>query len=114
MSVQLIQQYHAQVEKITRYSGTRKETAVRKPFHDLLEHYARQKNLELIGELDYRSAIEWILNRYKERKPRDPTIREKFNTYRFADYKEQVVELLFRVTTASVETMKIIGEMPNA
>ncbi len=48
MSVQLIQQYHAQVDKIIRYGGTRKETAVRKPFHDLLEHYARQKNLELI------------------------------------------------------------------
>lgn len=55
MSVQLIQQYHAQVDKIIRYGGTRKETAVRKPFHDLLEHYARQKNLELIGELDYRT-----------------------------------------------------------
>jgi hypothetical protein len=23
-----------------------------------------------------------------ERKPKDPTIREQFNTYRFADYKE--------------------------
>jgi predicted DNA-binding ribbon-helix-helix protein len=54
MSIQLIQQYHAQVEKIIRYGGTRKETAVRKPFHDLLEQYARQKNLELIGEFDYR------------------------------------------------------------
>ncbi|MCB9420754.1 MAG: N-6 DNA methylase [Ardenticatenaceae bacterium] len=56
MSIQLIQQYHAQVEKIIRYGGTRKETAVRKPFHDLLEQYARQKNLELIGELDYRTG----------------------------------------------------------
>ncbi len=43
MSIQLIQQYHAQVEKIIRYGGTRKETAVRKPFHDLLEHCAWQK-----------------------------------------------------------------------
>ena len=55
MSIQLIQQYHAQVEKIIRYGGTRKETAVRKPFHDLLEQYARQRSLELIGELDYRT-----------------------------------------------------------
>ena len=55
MSVQLIQQYYTQVEKIIRYGGTRKETAVRKPFHDLLEQYARQRNLELIGELDYRT-----------------------------------------------------------
>ena len=29
------------------------------------------------------SALEWVLDQYKERKPRDPTIREKFNTYRF-------------------------------
>ena len=41
----------------------------------------------------------------------DPTIAEKFNTYRFADYKEQVINLLERVCTVSVETMKIIREM---
>ncbi len=55
MSRQLIEQYHAQVEKIIRYGGSRKETAVRKPFQDLLEHYARQKNLEMIAELEYRT-----------------------------------------------------------
>ena len=59
------------------------------------------------------SALGWILERYKERKPKDPTIREKFNTYKFADYKEQVIDLLMRVTTVSVETMKIIKEMPE-
>ncbi|MBI5652710.1 MAG: hypothetical protein HZC40_20030 [Chloroflexi bacterium] len=66
---------------------------------------------------DYRlgtySALEWILERYKERAPKDPTIREKFNTYRFADYKEQVIELLQRVCTISVATMKIIEQMPK-
>lgn len=65
---------------------------------------------------DYRlgtySALEWILERYKEKKPKDPTIAEKFNTYRFADYKEQVIDLLGRVCTVSVETMRIIREMP--
>ncbi|MCA9927259.1 MAG: hypothetical protein KC419_02230, partial [Anaerolineales bacterium] len=55
MSVQLIQQYHAQVEKIIRYGGSRKESSVRKPFQDLLEAYARQRNLEMIAELDYRT-----------------------------------------------------------
>jgi len=58
------------------------------------------------------SALEWVIERYKERTPKDPTIREKFNTYRFADYKEQVIDLLRRVTTVSVETMKIIKQMP--
>ncbi len=52
-----------------------------------------------------------ILDQYKEKKPKDKTIAEKFNTYRFADYKEQVIELLKKVTTVSVETMKIIREM---
>jgi hypothetical protein len=231
MSVQLIQQYHAKVEKIIRYGGSRNEGSVRKPFQDLLEQYARQRNLELIGELEYRtrrghtvypdgtlkdalrqdwgyweskdekddleaeiatkfakgypannilfedtqtavlyqageevgrvdfrdataldallarfvsyeneevrqfreaienfsrdipplvweyklgnrSAVEWVLDRYKERKPRDPTIREKFNSYRFRDYKEDVIELIGRVTAVSLATMQIIEQMP--
>ncbi len=59
------------------------------------------------------TAIEWILERYKEKNPKDPTIREKFNNYKFADYKEQVIDLISRVCTVSVETMKIIAQMPE-
>jgi hypothetical protein len=33
---------------------------------------------------------------------------EKFNTHRFADYKEKVIDLLMQVTTVGRETMKII------
>ncbi len=62
-------------------------------------------------KLGNRSALEWVLDQYKEKKPRDPTIAEKFNTYRFTDYKEHVIDLLKRVCTVSVETMRIIGEM---
>jgi len=58
-------------------------------------------------------ALEWVLDRYKERKPRDPTIRERFDTYRFADYKEHVIDLLRRVCTVSVETTSIIRQMPE-
>jgi len=61
--------------------------------------------------LGNRSALEWILDQYKEKKPKDPTIAEKFNTYRFADYKAHVINLLKRVCTVSMETMKIIEEM---
>ena len=61
--------------------------------------------------LGSRSALEWVLDQYKERKPRDPTIRERFNTYRFADYKERVIDLLRRVCTVSVETVKIVDEL---
>ena len=70
------------------------------------------------GAWDYklgnRSALEWILDQYKEFKPKDPTIREKFDTYRFADYKEKVIDLLMRVTTVSVETQRIVEEMRKA
>ena len=62
-------------------------------------------------KLGNRSAIEWILDQYKEKKPSDPTIAEKFNTYKFADYKDKVIDLIKRVTTVSVETMKIIKQM---
>jgi predicted helicase len=55
--------------------------------------------------------LEWILDQYKESKPSDPTIAEKFNTYRFADYKTQVIDLLQKVCTVSVETMRIVREM---
>lgn len=64
--------------------------------------------------LGNRSAIDWVLDQYKETKPKDPTIREKFNTYRFADYKEQVIDLLARVTTVSVETVRITEAMKKA
>ncbi len=34
--------------------------------------------------------------------------RRKFNTYRFCDYKEKVIDLLACVTRVSVETVKIV------
>ena len=62
-------------------------------------------------QLGSRSALEWVLDQYKEKKPRDPTIRERFNTYRFADHKERVIDLLQRVCTVSVKTMDIVDDM---
>ena len=64
--------------------------------------------------LGNRSSLEWILDQYKEKKPKDPTIREKFNTYRFADYKEKVIDLLMRVTTVSFRTGGIVRAMRDA
>lgn len=60
-----------------------------------------------------RSALEWVLERHKETTPKDPTIRELFNTYRFADHKERVIELLGKVTHVSLETGRILSEMPT-
>ena len=61
--------------------------------------------------LGSRSALEWVLDQYKEKKPRDPTIAAKFNTYRLADYKENVIGLLRRVCTVSVRTMEVVDGM---
>ena len=61
--------------------------------------------------LGSRSALEWVLDQYKEKKPRDPTIRERFDTYRFADHKERVIDLLMRVCAVSVKTMDIVDRM---
>ncbi|MDD2535680.1 MAG: N-6 DNA methylase [Macromonas bipunctata] len=62
-------------------------------------------------QLGNRCAIDWVLDQYKEKKPKDPTIRERFNTYRFADHKEKVIDLLARVTTVSVQTVAITQAM---
>ncbi len=83
----------------------------------ILDEMTRLEGIPAIAwdyKLGNRSALEWILDQYKEKKPKDPTIAAKFNTYRFADYKEQVIDLLDRVCTVSVETMKIIQQMPEA
>lgn len=38
----------------------------------------------------------------------------KFNTYRFADYKDTVIDLIGRVTRVSIETMEIVEAMKFA
>ena len=62
-------------------------------------------------KLGNRSALHWILDQYKEKKPEDKTIAEKFNAYKFADYKETVIDLLQRVCTVSVKTVEIMEAM---
>ena len=55
MSIQLIQKYYADVDKIIRYGGSRNESSLRKPFQDLLEQYARAKNLVVVAEVEMTS-----------------------------------------------------------
>lgn len=64
-------------------------------------------------QLGNRSALEWVLDQYKEKTPSDKTILEKFNSYQFADYKEHVISLLQRVCTVSTETVKIVELFPR-
>lgn len=67
------------------------------------------------GAWDYRlgnrSAIDWVLDQHKEKTIKDPTVREKFNTYRFADYKESCIALLAKVVRVSVDTVAITDAM---
>ncbi len=118
---------HINYETVEPYNLERKEVAVKE------QPKAKLKALKDIGvlqldestelhnipkeaweyKLGNRSALGWILDQYKEKKPSDPTIAEKFNTYKFADYKEQVVDLLKRVCTVSVETVRTLAKMQN-
>lgn len=74
--------------------------------------------------LDYtissRSAVEFVLEFYKESKNRinpkssdDPLIRDRFNTYNFADYKEYAIDTLCRVITVSIETINLKAKLKN-
>ena len=77
------------------------------------DHTARHSPEAWEYQLGSRSALEWVLDQYKERKPKDPTIAEKFNTYCFSDHKEQVIDLLRKVCTVSVGTMEIVDGMTH-
>lgn len=63
---------------------------------------------------EYRSELDRIhaaSGSKRERTPRDPTVRARFNTYHFADYKESMIGLLARVVTVSLETVKFMEAM---
>jgi predicted helicase len=65
-------------------------------------------------QLGSRSALEWVMYEYADFTPKDPTIREKFNIYRFADHKEDVIVLLGQVCRVSIETVAIMKEMRDS
>ena len=61
-----------------------------------------------------KNPLEWILEFYKEPKNQisskssnDEGVQKRFNTYKFADHKEEVITLLNRVTTVCVETVRM-------
>jgi len=53
MSVQQIHQYHANVERVIRYSGSRNESALRKCFHDLLRRVCTVsvETMAIVGQM---------------------------------------------------------------
>ena len=62
-------------------------------------------------ELGSRSALEWVLDQHKEKKPRDPTIRAQFDNYRLSDRKERLIDLLAKICAISVQTMEVVDDM---
>lgn len=57
MSLQLISQYQAKLERLVSYGGSRNETSVRAAFQELLDRYAASKNLALVTELEYGTRL---------------------------------------------------------
>ena len=47
----------------------------------------------------------------KNANPETPQYGSGFNAYRFADYKDEVIDLLQRVCTVSVATMDVVDDM---
>lgn len=90
MSQLLIHEYLGQLDLIKKVRGSQRETIVRGAFKDLLKVWGRQ---------------------HKEKKPEAPPVREKFDTYRVADHKEKVVDLLQDVTKVSVQTVRVTEVM---
>src|ERR1039458_3858646 len=108
MSQILIQQYLNQLQDLRKVSGAHRESVVREAFKDLLKGWARSHDLVFVPEYE-------IETKTKDRRYVDGALLyEKFDTYRFADYKEKVIDLLRRVTRVSVETQKMVAAMKVA
>ncbi|MDR3286559.1 MAG: N-6 DNA methylase, partial [Prevotellaceae bacterium] len=55
MSAHTIHQYYAEVEKIIHFGGTKKETAIRNAFYNLLNDYAKQRGLIVVAEVSIKT-----------------------------------------------------------
>jgi predicted helicase len=56
MSEFSIQEYQNEVEKIIHFGGTKKETAIRNAFYNLLNEYAKQKGLMIVTEIEIKAT----------------------------------------------------------
>lgn len=121
-----LMELHINYETVAPYPLTIQEAALRKetPKAKLRaipedETIIIDENTTLTGlpetawtyKLGNRSALHWILDQYKEKTPDDATIAAQFNTYKFAEYKTNVIDLLQRVCAVSVKTVEIMNAM---
>ena len=54
MSIQLIERYYEELEKLVKFGGTAKETTIRPDFISLLNGYTETENHKLLLELPYK------------------------------------------------------------
>ncbi len=88
-------------------------------FPENLDHnlFKSKKFIEYFPEtafeykLGNRSAIEWVIDGYKEKKIGDPTVAKLFDNYKFIDYRDEILDLLKRVTTVSLKTVELIKKL---
>ncbi len=57
MSLLLINQYYNELDRIQRFSGSKNEDTVKGAFVNLVNGLARQKNLELVREVQIQTRI---------------------------------------------------------
>ncbi len=62
-------------------------------------------------QLGNRSALAWVLEQHKEKKPKDSIIAASFNNYHLADVKDSLITLIGKICHVSVETVKITNLM---
>ena len=62
-------------------------------------------------QLGIRSAIDWVLDQYKIKKIKDETIMAMFNDYKYENYKDEIIELIKKVTTVSMKSLAVMKEM---
>jgi len=62
-------------------------------------------------QLGNRSPLEWVTDQYKEKKMDEQILQEKFNDYRFSDYKELFIDLIQKLVTVSISTVDIMNKM---
>ena len=55
MSIQAIRQYRIDLDRIVKYGGTAKETAIRSAFCNLLNEYARQRGRMMVAEISIKT-----------------------------------------------------------
>jgi predicted helicase len=130
----LLMDLHIHYETATPYPLQRKDVAIDSgagtPLDSLLNATCKANKAEGTIEIDAfttlsgipqaaweykigaRSALEWVIDQYNKTKQAASTTTGEFDPNRFYNYKEQAIDLLQRVCTVCVQTMKIIKEMP--